>query len=44
MRIVLVLGVLTFGAVLGTNLILKVDQIQQDKMDQICQIDPSYCQ
>ncbi len=44
MRIVLVLGVLAFGAVIGTNLINSVDQIQQDKMDQICQIDPSYCQ
>ncbi len=32
MRIVLVLGVLAFGAVIGTNLINSVDQIQQDKM------------
>lgn len=43
MRFILALIVIGVGVHLGTNLILSVDEIQKDKMDQICAIDPSYC-
>ena len=43
MRIILALGVILGGVHLGTNAIRQVDQMQSDKMDQICAIDPSYC-
>ena len=43
MRIIL-LGIVV---IVGTNIALgsidKVNKIQQDKMQQLCQIDPSYC-
>ena len=43
MRIIL----LAFFTILGANLVIntidRADKIQQDKMQQLCQIDPSYC-
>ena len=43
MRIILLAFFTIFGANLAFNVIDKADKIQQDKMQQLCQIDPSYC-
>jgi len=44
MRFILVAAVLAVGIHVGTTAIMKVDSIQQDKMDQLCKIDPDLCQ
>ena len=43
MRIILLAIVVLIGTNLALKSIDKVDKIQQDKMQQLCQIDPSYC-
>ena len=43
MRIILLSIVVLVGTNLAIKSIDKVDKIQQDKMQQLCQIDPSYC-
>ena len=43
MRIILLSIVVLVGTNLALKSIDKVDKIQQDKMQQLCQIDPSYC-
>ena len=43
MRIILVAFFTIFGANLVINVIDRADKIQQDKMQQLCQIDQSYC-
>ena len=43
MRIILLAIVVLVGTNLALKSIDKVDKIQQDKMQQMCQIDPSYC-
>jgi len=44
MRIILLSIVVLLGINLATKSIDKVDKIQQEKMQQLCQIDPSYCE
>lgn len=44
MRFILVAVVLVVGLQVGTTAIKKVDSIQQNKMDQLCKIDPTLCQ
>ena len=43
MRLILVGFFTILGANLVINVIDKADKIQQDKMQQLCQIDQSYC-
>ena len=43
MRIILLSIVVLFGTHLAIKSYDKVDKIQQDKMQQLCQSDPSYC-
>jgi len=43
MRIILLSIVVLLGINLATKSIDKVDKIQQEKMQQLCQIDPDYC-
>ena len=43
MRIILVAFFTILGANLVINVIDRADKIQQDKMQQLCQIDQSYC-
>jgi hypothetical protein len=43
MRIILLAIVVLVGTNLAIKSYDKVDKIQQDKMQQLCQIDPSYC-
>ena len=43
MRVILLAIVVLIGTNLALKSIDKVDKIQQDKMQQLCQIDPSYC-
>ena len=43
MRVILLAIVVLIGTNLAIKSIDKVDKIQQDKMQQLCQIDPSYC-
>ena len=42
MRIILLAIVVLIGTNLAIKSIDKVDKIQQDKMQQLCQVDPSY--
>ena len=43
MRIILLAIVALIGLNIASQSIDKVDKIQQEKMQQLCQIDPSYC-
>ena len=43
MRFILIAIVVLIGTNLALKSIDQVDKIQQDKMQQLCQIDPSYC-
>ena len=43
MRIILLAIVVLVGTNLALKSIDKVDKIQQEKMQQLCQIDPDYC-
>ena len=43
MRIILLSIVVLFGTNLAIQSYDKVDKIQKEKMQQLCQIDPSYC-
>ena len=43
MRIILLAIVVLPGTYFALQSMDKVDKIQQEKMQQICQIDPSYC-
>ena len=43
MRIILLAFFTIFGANLAFKVIDRADKIQQDKMQQLCQIDQSYC-
>ena len=42
-RFILLGSVILIGLNVGLKGIDRVDKIQQDKMQQLCQIDPSYC-
>ena len=42
-RLILVGSVILIGLNVGIKGIDKVDKIQQEKMQQLCQIDPDYC-
>ena len=43
MRIILILVVLGVGVHIGTNAIRSVDQMQEQKMEALCEVDPTYC-
>ncbi len=43
MRIILVAGVLLIGTHIGINLINNVSDMQDAKMQQLCEVDSSYC-
>ena len=43
MRIILLAIVALIGLNIASQSIDKVDKIQQEKMQQLCQIDPDYC-
>lgn len=43
MRIILAAFVIIVTANIGISLIGKVSEIQDNKMEQFCRIDPSYC-
>ena len=43
MRIILISIVALVSLNVGLQSIDKVDKIQQEKMQQLCQIDPDYC-
>ena len=42
MRTILVIFFLIIGANIGINLIEKVSEIQDNKMEQFCKVDPSH--
>jgi len=44
MRYILMIFVIFIGAQIGLNAINSLKEIQNEKLDQICKIDPSYCQ
>ena len=44
MRIILLAIVVLFGTNLALKSYDRVDKIQQEKMQQLCQIDPNYCE
>ena len=44
MRIIFISIVALIGLNIASQSIDKVDKIQQEKMQQLCQIDPSYCE
>ena len=44
MRFILVLLVLGVGVHIGTNAIKSVDQIQEQRMEALCKVDPELCQ
>jgi hypothetical protein len=43
MRIIFISIVALIGLNIASQSIDKVDKIQQEKMQQLCQIDPNYC-
>ena len=43
MRIILLAIVVLFGTNLALKSYDRVDKIQQEKMQQLCKIDPDYC-
>ena len=44
MRIILLAIVVLFGTNLALKSYDRVDKIQQEKMQQLCKIDPDYCE
>ena len=44
MRIILLAIVVLFGTNLALKSYDRVDKIQQEKMQQLCKIDPNYCE
>jgi hypothetical protein len=43
MRIVLLFATLFFGIQFGANAIATVSEYQEKQADQLCQINPNYC-
>ena len=43
MKIVLLFATLFFGIQFGANAIATVNQQQEQRAEQFCQIDPNYC-
>ena len=44
MRIALSLIVVIVGVTLGNSIIQNFSELQDQRQDQFCQVDPSYCQ
>ena len=44
MRLIPFILISPLAVMIGLGVIDKVDNIQQEKMQQLCQIDPDYCE
>ena len=43
MRLILVLVVLLTGGIIGMNAVSNFQEIQQERQQQLCKVDPSFC-